>query len=426
MKGTHENRSDHAIARLSRWCGSVTALRRGCTTDSLRPAFHACAPRTRVQEKILGESEPQRTKAESHAFDLGPRCPRHGLLDRFRPMHLAGEFRIGQPFADNLTDANIETLRIGHLAIVEPESLLIDVAKQMEWFDADVGAVQLPLNETPEVFHAVSVDVAIRVLDRVIDDLMFEAILQAVIRPQFISEDRSARFDVLVDVLLKFFLAAPIYDHCADVPAAFQHAHNNSLILTAGPGDDTRTLALVHVASLPADEGLVDLDTVAASAEFSALLTLLSESDPVKHEPCGLLSHVQSAGNLARANAVLAIQDQPHCGQPFVQAERRFLEDGSDLHGELPLRMPRTALPTKLVLEEADLLASAGWTNDAIAPLRPTGHEVVQAVLLIREIQDRFLQAFRFSDGFHTSSVRYNRGLVKYIFALLRDHKRQS
>jgi hypothetical protein len=39
---------------------------------------------------------------------------------------------------------------------------------------------------------------------------------------------------------------------------------------------------------------------------------------------------------------------------------------------------------------------------------------------LIREIPDRFLQALRLFDDFHDSSVRQNRGLVKYIFALFK------
>ena len=209
----HEKRTCNAIAGMYRRAGSIPAIRRKHSADSIRPALHYCAPRTCLQEEISGESKSQRTKTKGQSLGLGPRFPRHGLVDGFRFIQLTGEFRIGQPFADDLTDTDIESLRIGHLAVVEPKRLLIDIAKQVEWLDTDVGSVQLPLNERPEVLHAVSVDVAIRVLDRVIDNLMFEAILQAIVGPQFISEDRSARFDMLVDVALKFLLAASVYDH---------------------------------------------------------------------------------------------------------------------------------------------------------------------------------------------------------------------
>ena len=62
--------------------------------------------------------------------------------------------------------------------------------------------------------------------------------------------------------------------------------------------------------------------------------------------------------------------------------------------------MTGAALPAELILEEANFLAPAGRAYNAVFPFRATGYEVVQAVLLIREIQDRFLQALRFFDGF--------------------------
>jgi hypothetical protein len=408
---------EYEVARMPRRAGSTPAIRRRRSPDSFRTTFHACAPRKNVSQKGRCESKPARTQKEGQAFGLGPRFPRQGLVDRFCFFHLACEFRISQPLADDLTQADVEPLGIGHLAIVEPESLFIDVAEQVKRLYADVGAVQLPLHQTPEVFHAVSVDIAIRVFDGVIDDLMFEAILQAIVGPQFVGKDRNACFDVFVNVLLKFLLAPTVYNHRSDVSATFQHAHHNGLILAASSGDDTRTLALVHVSRLTADESLVDFNTVTVSAELATLLALLSESDPMEHEPSGFLSDAECPRDLTGANSVFAIENEPHCREPPVQTEWGVLEDGADLNGELPFRMARTALPAQLVFEKADCLGTAGWTYDAVFPFRPTCHEIIQAVLLIREIQDRFLQAFRLSDGFHTSSVRQNPGLVKYIFA---------
>ena len=74
--------------------------------------------------------------------------------------------------------ADIEALRISHPTIVEAKCLFVDVPEQMKWLNADVGAMQLPLDERPEVFHPVSANVAVRALDRVIDDLMLEAVFK--------------------------------------------------------------------------------------------------------------------------------------------------------------------------------------------------------------------------------------------------------
>ena len=115
--------------------------------------------------------------------------------------------------------------------------------------------------------------------------------------------------------------------------------------------------------------------------QLSALLALLSESDPVKHKPRGLLSNTQRPANFATANAVFAIQDQPHCWKPLIQAKRGIFKDGTDLHGELPLGMPRAALPAQLILKEAYLGATADRADNAVFPLRAARDKVVKAVL---------------------------------------------
>src|SRR5580698_6651267 len=97
----HENRTGNTIARLHRRSSSIQAFRRRSKVSSFCAALHACAARTRVQKEVSGESEATRTKTQGQAFGLGPRFPRHGLVDRFRPVHLAGEFRISEPLSDD-------------------------------------------------------------------------------------------------------------------------------------------------------------------------------------------------------------------------------------------------------------------------------------------------------------------------------------
>ena len=49
---------------------------------------------------------------------------------------------------------------------VVAENLFVEVAKQMEWLDADIGALQLALEQAPEVFESVGVNLSVNVLSR--------------------------------------------------------------------------------------------------------------------------------------------------------------------------------------------------------------------------------------------------------------------
>src|SRR5205823_4198092 len=118
-----------------------SALRRRNETDSFGSAFHAYSPRARVQKKSVDESEPSRTEAKSQTFGLGPRLPRHGLVDRFCSCNLASEFLVGKALANDCADPNVKAFRVGHLAVVESPSLFVDVAEQVKRLNADIGPV---------------------------------------------------------------------------------------------------------------------------------------------------------------------------------------------------------------------------------------------------------------------------------------------
>jgi len=61
-------------------------------------------------------------------------------------LRLAGQFGIRGALADDLANEIAKPLCIVHRpSIVEAKRLLIDVAEQMERFDADVRALQLAL-----------------------------------------------------------------------------------------------------------------------------------------------------------------------------------------------------------------------------------------------------------------------------------------
>jgi len=77
---------------------------------------------------------------------------------------------ICKPLANDPANCNAEPLAVGHLAIVEPEALFVEVPEQVKWFDRNVGPMQPTLQEAPKVFHAVSVDAAVDVFYSVVDD----------------------------------------------------------------------------------------------------------------------------------------------------------------------------------------------------------------------------------------------------------------
>ena len=47
---------------------------------------------------------------------------------------------------------------MGQFAEVVAENLFVKVSEQMEWLNANVGALQLALEKTPEVFESVCVN----------------------------------------------------------------------------------------------------------------------------------------------------------------------------------------------------------------------------------------------------------------------------
>ena len=216
----YENRSGNTVARVPRRTGSISSLRQRSAADSCRSTLYACASRTRVQKEVFGESESARPQAKGQASDRGPRFPRQGTLER-RFAHLAGEFRVSHPLADDLTNANIKPLGIGHFPIVESERLLVNVAEQVERLNADVGSMQAALQQTPKVFHAVGMNITFHVFDCMIDNSVLVVRAQPIIRFQLITEDGRACFDVLADLL---FEVRACDDYPQRRPARFRRA----------------------------------------------------------------------------------------------------------------------------------------------------------------------------------------------------------
>lgn len=394
----YENGPHNAVARVPRRAGSRQALRRRGTKHSFRAALNSCAPQACLQKEVSGESESPGTEAEGQAF-LFPRPCR--LIERSVAIRFSDQFFVGDPLADDLADADVEAFGVRGFAVVVAKRLFIQIPEQVERFHADVCAVQATLQEAPEVFHSVGMDVSVDVFNGVVDDGVLVVRLQSIVGQQFVTEDRRARFDVFTDRALKFFLCSRFNMHDANVAAAFHHTEHDLFAISAATFDLFRPLPLVHIASLLANERFIHFDTIATTAKLAAMLSLLGQSDPVKHKPSGLLGDSQGSVNLTTRDAVFGVQDEPHCREPLIQTNWGVFENGSYFNGELAFRVPDAALPAQLIIEEANSGTTADGAYNAVGPLGTTSNEVVKTVLLVREVNDGFLQCLGVVGGFH-------------------------
>src|SRR5665213_1139572 len=410
----HETR--FAVAGMPRRAGGISPIRQCSAPCSFRSTLHAGATRARIPQEGRRQSESARAETEGQAF----RFPRPCRLEDFCFSGLAGEFRRGFPRTGDPLDAHSETLRIVHLPIVVAERLFINVAEQVERFHADIGSLQAAFQETPEVLHAVSVDLPIHVSLSVINDRM-GVFVQTVIGQKLVSVDSRARFHMLAHVLLNSLLASVRNDGSADLAVTLKNSGDDGLAEIVKLARLV-PLSLMHVSGLTADHGFVGFDFLTRATHLATILALLSKSDPMEHEPRRLLGNVQGPGNLATGNTVLAVVDKPHSRKPFIQTDGAVLEGGNDLDGELASRMPHAALPAQLILEEAYRSAATSRADHAVFPLGATSYEVVKAVLGIREVKDCFLKALWFVAAFHTSILPQKFVLRKYIFTRICSH----
>lgn len=99
--------------------------------------------------------------------------PLRGHVSRRRRVDiLTDQLTIDQATTRNRCQGNGETVSIIGLAIVETERLFIEVAEQMERFNAHISPLEPTLEQAPEVFNGVGVDVAAHIFNGMINDLM--------------------------------------------------------------------------------------------------------------------------------------------------------------------------------------------------------------------------------------------------------------
>ena len=142
---------------------------------------HAKPPKKKVAAKRKRLARRTRQKSEALTLPLAPSLP--GALNPL--LRLLGRKPIPcEPTTCSVRKHEGEPLRISHPASVVTEALLIQIAEQMKRFHADVRAMKLAFNQTPEVLHGVGVHVAPRILYGVVYDRALIFRIQAIIRLQ--------------------------------------------------------------------------------------------------------------------------------------------------------------------------------------------------------------------------------------------------
>ena len=81
----------------------------------------------------------------------------------------ASQVGVGEALAhDGGQHAHEATPVIG-VSVIEPMHLLVNIPEQVEGVNADVGALDRPLQEAPEILQAIGMDLPAHVLPRVVD-----------------------------------------------------------------------------------------------------------------------------------------------------------------------------------------------------------------------------------------------------------------
>src|ERR1035437_3520801 len=79
-------------------------------------------------------------------------------LTLMRHLHFSSELLVGETATNNLAHRKHEAVTVGHVPVVEAVNFFVKVSEQVERLNADVGAFQRTLQETPEVLKPVRVD----------------------------------------------------------------------------------------------------------------------------------------------------------------------------------------------------------------------------------------------------------------------------
>lgn len=242
------------------------------------------------------------------------------------------ELPVGDATARNMGHDRIEAGRVVILPGVEPESLLIDVALEVERRDRNISPLEHPLEKRPEVFESVGVNQPAHVFLSMIDGFMDEMSVKPVVGLCLIGEHVGTTGDVLMDDGLQFAGLSRWHDGSANLATTLQKPVNDPLAHGTATPDFLLPFALVHVAGLATDESLIGFD---CAGEFAESAGSHGFADSMQHKPRRLLGDIKGAGEFTTADAILGVADAPDGYKPLIQPKGRIFKDRPHLVAEL-------------------------------------------------------------------------------------------
>src|SRR6267154_2751471 len=176
-------------------------------------------------------------------------------------------------------------------AIVVPEHLFVEIPEQVERLDVDVCSLDSALEQTPEVFQSVRMNLPINVSLRMVHNCMpISVVIEPVIRCEVVRVDRAARLDVSADFRFQFMPLASMKRFSANFAATLKNANDSRLTFGPASQNNSASFIRVHEASSTADERLVYFHFSTGTAHLHCFLFMESKTNAVHHEPCRLLS----------------------------------------------------------------------------------------------------------------------------------------
>jgi hypothetical protein len=319
-----------------------------------------------------------------------------GLMYGIGP--LARQFLIREAFAsDMLHCQNKPRTIVRQLAKVVAKYLFVQIAEQVKRLNRNIRALQSALEQTPEVFQSIGVNLPVNVRFGMVDNLMLESvILESHVGHERIGVDRTACFDVSANIGLQRELLAIGDGGRANPAAALQDAHYSGLVFYSALGNHSLAPIRVHESRRATNKRLIYFDFFTLAAKLNRILFVKGKPNAVHHVPSRLLRDSQRAAYFVGTDSVLGVHDEPNANHPFIHAERRILKDGSYLDGELLLAA--LAEPDAARRDKRVLSGITTWTRHlAIRPAQLYG--IVERLLWIAEERYGLLQGLRHFEG---------------------------
>ncbi len=275
---------------------------------------------------------------------------------------------VGQPPIGDATNKTLKAFRgvPANVAVIQPERKLVDVPAYMVWADVVEGSVDTALQDRPDGFDAVNVNVAINVQPDVLSIGMVDRLVteEEAVRPRigkrFVRVDRGTGLHSRINHAAKRRLLRITNRQQDRFPVPLAQSHDRSL--TDSATARVQLFPFVFIAFLPADVRLVNFNR----AGKYRLIIAAGFADSVHHEPRRLLGNADLLRHLKRRDRLSGRDHQIHSVDPFVQGDVAALKNGAGPDGEVFIA---GVAAIEASLARADTLA--GIADGANGTIRP-------------------------------------------------------